>query len=206
MNISSELLDKPKKINLNRLIDIKDPVIRFTETFKDVELWWPNGYGEQKLYAIHVDVIAYDTTYGADRTELTRSSKSIRVGFRKIELVQEKLTNGNSFYFKVNDVPIFMKGSNYIPSHILPEKSEDHERSKLKFNILLFQIFLNNVIPVDFLLKSAKETHQNMIRVWGGGIYESDYFYDMADYYGILIWQDMMFACALYPVNDEFLE
>lgn len=67
---------------------------------------------------------------------------------------------------------------------------------------------LNNIfiILVDFLLKSAMETHQNMIRVWGGGIYESDYFYDMADYYGILIWQDMMFACALYPVNDKFLE
>lgn len=111
-------------------MDPKDPVLKFTETLNDVELWWPNGYGEQKLYAIHVDVAAYDTLFGPERGELTRSSKSIRIGFRTIELVQEKLSDGNSFYFKVNDVPIFMKGSNYIPSHILPEEGEDHDRSK----------------------------------------------------------------------------
>lgn len=125
----SELLKEPKKVNAGLQISPNNTVIEFTETFDNVEVWWPNGYGEQKLYAIHVDVVAYDTVFGAERAELSRSSKSVRVGFRKIELVQEKLSNGNSFYFKVNDLPIFMKGSNYIPSHILPEKSDNHERS-----------------------------------------------------------------------------
>lgn len=80
-----------------------------------------------------------------------------------------------------------MKGTNWIPSHILPEKSFDTEK-------------------VRFLLGTVRDAHMNMIRVWGGGIYETDYFYDLADEYGILIWQDMMFACAMYPVFEEFLE
>lgn len=79
-----------------------------------------------------------------------------------------------------------MKGTNWIPLHILPEKSANKSR-------------------LEFYFKTMKSSHMNMIRVWGGGIYESDYFYNLADEYGILIWQDMMFACAMYPVFDEFL-
>lgn len=79
-----------------------------------------------------------------------------------------------------------MKGTNWIPAHILPEHSFD--RSK-----------------VDHLLTAMADAHMNMARVWGGGIYETDYFYDRADELGILIWQDMMFACAMYPVFDDFL-
>lgn len=80
-----------------------------------------------------------------------------------------------------------MKGTNWIPAHILPEKSFDTEK-------------------IRFLMQSVRDSHMNMIRIWGGGIYETDYLYDLADEYGILIWQDMMFACAMYPVFDEFLE
>lgn len=81
---------------------------------------------------------------------------------------------------------MFMKGSNWIPTDVIPERGGDMRRIK-------------------HLLKAAKDAHMNMLRVWGGGVYESDYFYQLADEYGILIWQDLMFACAMYPVFDEFL-
>lgn len=93
---------------------------------------------------------------------------------------------GLSFYFEVNGHPLFMKGSNWIPADILPERSADRRR-------------------VKYLLKAARDANMNMLRVWGGGVYESDYFYELADEYGILIWQDLMFGCAMYPVFDEFL-
>lgn len=79
-----------------------------------------------------------------------------------------------------------MKGTNWIPLHILPEKGADWSQ-------------------LEFYFKAMKASHMNMIRVWGGGVYESDYFYDLADENGILIWQDMMFACAMYPVFEDFL-
>lgn len=93
---------------------------------------------------------------------------------------------GLSFYFEVNGHPMFMKGSNWIPSDVLPEKSASRDRIK-------------------FLLGAARDAHMNMLRVWGGGVYESDYFYEVADEYGILIWHDFMFACAMYPVYENFL-
>lgn len=96
------------------------------------------------------------------------------------------LDSGLSFYFKVNNVPIFAKGSNIIPISILPEKGQNEK-------------------SVRFLLQSAKDVHMNMLRVWGGGVYESDYFYDTADEMGIMIWQDIMFACSMYPTDEEFL-
>lgn len=92
-----------------------------------------------------------------------------------------------TFYFKVNGVAIFAKGSNWIPANILPEQGTDAKR-------------------VRFLLESARDVHMNMLRVWGGGVYESDEFYEIADELGILIWQDFMFACSMYPVDESFLK
>ena len=86
----------------------------------------------------------------------------------------------------MNDHPIFAKGSNEIPVNILPEKGLDQA-------------------SIKFLMQSARDVHMNMLRVWGGGVYESDYFYDLADEYGLIIWQDFMFACAMYPADDAFL-
>lgn len=153
-----------------------------------VKTWWPNGYGSQALYGLQ---IKWEDSRVNQVTSRERgffsASKEIRIGFRSVELVQEKMDNGLSFYFKVNGVPIFMKGSNWIPSHILPEKSS--EKDKIKE-----------------LLLAARDANMNMLRVWGGGVYESDYFYALADEYGILIWQDMMFACAMYPADDVFLD
>lgn len=140
-------------------------------------MWWPNGYGQQNLYTLKTKVVT-----GYDNTQ-----RSVRVGFRTVELVQEPLKKGRTFYFRINGIPIFAKGSNWIPSSIFPELSAKEE-------------------TVKHLLESAKETHMNMLRVWGGGLYESDLFYEMADEYGIMIWQDFMFACAMYPSSNSFLE
>ena len=139
------------------------------------ELWWPNGLGEQPLYAIEVRLV----------DEKSVDSKITKVGLRDIELVRDPDSMGTSFYFKVNGHPVFMKGANYIPQDIFltRPKSEDYA----------------------FLLKSAKESNMNMIRVWGGGIYELDEFYTLCDEYGLLVWQDFMFACAVYPGDSAFL-
>lgn len=95
--------------------------------------------------------------------------------------------NGLTFYISVNHVPVFMKGSNWIPSHILPERA-------------------NNPRTIRRLLTDVRDAHMNMLRVWGGGLYESDELYALADEMGILIWQDMMFACAMYPAYPAFLK
>lgn len=87
----------------------------------------------------------------------------------------------------MNNVIIFAKGSNWIPANILPEKGYNKKN-------------------IHYLLQSVKKANMNMLRVWGGGVYESDYFYEIADKLGILIWQDFMFACALYPVDKNFIE
>lgn len=119
------------------------------------------------------------------------SQKEISFGFRTVELIQEPVSmnnpnDGYTFNFRINGVDLFAMGSNWIPSSILPEQS-------------------NNVAHIRYLLQSAKDANMNMLRVWGGGLYESDEFYKMADEMGIMIWHDFMFACALYPTDEEFL-
>ncbi|KAG5671762.1 hypothetical protein PVAND_001941 [Polypedilum vanderplanki] len=154
----------------------------------DVNYWWPNGFGKQNLYQFKVkwkDERANDVSF---HTKLYYfAEKSINLGFRTIELVQDRMDNGLSFYFRINGIDIFMKGSNWIPAHILPEKLED-------------------TTAVKELLQAARDANLLMLRIWGGGVYESDYFYNLADEYGILIWQDMMFACAMYPADEKFLK
>lgn len=149
-----------------------------------VNLWWPNGFGAQQLYDFKLrweDVRLNSVDFFSRPFLIT--NKAIQIGFRTIELVQDQMDNGLSFYFRVNKIPIFMKGSNWIPAHILPEKSV-------------------NQAKVTELLEAARDAKMNMLRVWGGGVYESELFYELADRFGILIWQDMMFACAMYPTGD----
>lgn len=138
--------------------------------------WWPNGYGDQKLYNLNITLT----------TPKNRETKTKRIGFRTVKLIQKPLTTGLSFYFEINSIPIFAKGSNMIPASIFPSKSE-------------------NKTLREHLLRYTKEANMNMLRIWGGGIYETDYFYDIADEYGIMIWQDFMFACSMYPTTNEFL-
>ncbi|KAK9309394.1 hypothetical protein QLX08_000885 [Tetragonisca angustula] len=142
-----------------------------------VNEWWPNGYGNQTLYSLTVTAA----------TSADVKQKIIHVGFRTVKLIQKPLKVGLSFYFQVNNVPIFAKGSNFIPASIFPELTAKTD-------------------TIKHLLRSAKEANMNMLRVWGGGLYESELFYNIADEYGIMIWQDFMFACGMYPTTREFLE
>jgi beta-mannosidase len=139
------------------------------------KLWWSNGLGEAHLYNIKGKLLI-----GSRLVE-----KSERIGIRTLELVRNKDDKGTSFYFKLNGVPVFMKGANYIPNDIFPARVTDE--------------MYKNVIH------TAKISNLNMLRVWGGGIYESDRFYDLCDENGLLVWQDFMFACAMFPGDEAFL-
>ena len=142
------------------------------------ELWWPAGQGAQPLYTVRVELL------GA--SDQTADVWSRRIGLRRLELVRDKDAIGESFYFRVNGRPIFAKGANWIPDHS----------------------FVNECTRETYAdrLRSATEAHMNMMRVWGGGIYEHEDFYDLCDELGLLVWQDFMFACWLYPGSPEFCE
>jgi beta-mannosidase len=140
--------------------------------------WWTHNLGNPYLYNFVVELADEDTVF---------DSRTIRMGLRTIEVIQDDDSIGRAFYFKLNGVPVFMKGANYIPGDaLLPRRTAK---------------------DFDNLLESAKAVNMNMIRVWGGGIYEEDHFYDRCDEMGLLVWQDLMFACSMYPGNDpEFFE
>ena len=146
----------------------------------DVEnprLWWCAGMGEQPLY---------DFTIEVKKGTQTIEKQDIRLGIRSIELITQKDEKGESFYFKLNGKPVFAKGANYIPQDIFQDRVDPNHTKRL----------LDDVVGANM----------NMLRVWGGGIYEDDTFYQLCDARGILVWQDFMYACALYPGNGQFLK
>ncbi len=139
-------------------------------------LWWTNGLGKPYLYRFSVDMVK-----NGKRVD----KKSLRYGIRSLQIVQKPDSAGSSFYVKLNGVPVFMKGANYIPQdNFLPRVSREKYRE---------------------VIHTAKRLHMNMLRVWGGGIYENDEFYNLCDENGILVWQDFMFACSFYPGDSAFL-
>ena len=140
------------------------------------KLWMPNGWGNQHLYEITAQIII--------ENEIV-AEKSHKVGLRNIRVVNEEDKDGKSFYFEVNGEPMFAKGANYIPGEIMNTLQDDNYYDKLFENITA--------------------ANMNMIRVWGGGFYEDDKFYELADEKGILIWQDFMFGCTPYPHDESFL-
>ncbi|XP_071481177.1 beta-mannosidase-like [Diadema antillarum] len=144
------------------------------------ETWWPHGYGSQPLYPMTVSL---KTTKSSEV-----SQRNLRVGFRTVQLVQEKIANstGLSFYFRINNKAIFIKGSNWIPADAFQERITPERLSRL--------------------LQSAVDANMHALRVWGGGIYEQDRFYELCDEMGIILWQDFMFACAMYPTDEDFLQ
>lgn len=139
-------------------------------------LWWPNGLGEAFLYP-------FTATLRDDAGVIDRAMT--RVGLRTIRVRNEPDAIGECFEVEVNGRRTFMKGANYIPS----------------------DSFLERVTPERYrqLFRDAVDANMNMLRVWGGGTYESDLFHDLADEHGILIWQDFMFSCTLYPSDPAFL-
>ena len=141
---------------------------------KNPQLWWPNGMGEQPLYEVTVDLF-----HGAEA--LDHSTR--RIGLRTLRLDRHADTWGESFQFVVNGVPFFAKGANWIPA----------------------DAFVTRMTRVEYarLIKAAAVANMNMLRCWGGGIYENDAFYDLCDEYGLCVWQDFMFACSVYPTFDD---
>jgi beta-mannosidase len=109
-----------------------------------------------------------------------------KIGLRKLELITDKDKVGSRFAFKVNDREVFCKGANWIPADALPSNATPELTRKL--------------------LQAAKDANMNMVRVWGGGYYEKDFFYEICDELGLLVWQDFMFSCSLYPSTEEFLD
>jgi beta-mannosidase len=143
----------------------------------DPKLWWPNGYGEQNLYQLKI-MLETETS--------VLDSREYQIGLRTIELKREPDEWGESFTFVVNGVPVFAKGADWIPADSFPTRITDAQ--------------------LEYLIKSAADAHMNMLRVWGGGLYESESFYDLCDRYGLLVWQDFTFACGIYPEDDAFAE
>jgi len=161
-------------------IDAKAGIASYSLSFYiyNPELWWSNGMGKAHLYSLKGEVRS---------GSILCDTNFVNIGLRSLKLVQKPDSMGKSFYFEINGVPVFAKGANYIPN----------------------DVFLNRVKPenYEYIIKSAVEANMNMLRVWGGGIYENDIFYDLCDKYGIMIWHDFMFACSMYPGDSlPFLE
>jgi|LSQX01.1.fsa_nt_gb beta-mannosidase len=140
------------------------------------ERWMPTGWGKQHLYDFTAKII-HDNQTIAEKTQ--------QIGLRKIRLVYEPDEYGKKFYFEVNDIPLFAKGANYIPGEIMTSQQDE--------------------AFYDRLFENVTAANMNFLRIWGGGIYENDYFYRLADEKGILIWQDFIFGCTPYPSDDPFL-
>lgn len=140
-------------------------------------LWWPNGMGEQHLYTY--SVIVHDRQY--------EQQSVVRHGLRTIDLIREPDSIGESFAFIVNGKPFFARGADWIPA-------SSYEGT----------LCANGDVYCR-LLNDCRDAHMNMVRVWGGGIYEHDDFYNLCDDLGLLVWQDFMFACNLYPADKAFL-
>jgi beta-mannosidase len=141
------------------------------------DLWWPAGMGEQNLYRVRVDVY--------ERGQLLDTMEK-RIGLRTLTLEQKDDEWGKCFRFSANGVPFFAKGGNWIPADSFPPRV-----TRLKY---------------ETLLRGCVEANMNMLRVWGGGIYESPDFYDLCDELGLVVWQDFMFACAMFPGDEAFLK
>lgn len=150
-------------------------------TITDPELWWTyelSGKAEQPLYEISAAVVS-----GGKEVDST----SKKIGIRKIELNREKDEYGRNFQFRLNGVPLFIKGTNYIPPDSFITRFTSDK--------------------LEYLIDTALFSNINMIRIWGGGYYESDEFYNLCDKKGILVWQDFQFACQAYPFFDnDFLD
>jgi beta-mannosidase len=180
-------LHGPGTHQLEALLSVQNP-----------ELWWPAGYGTQPLYTLEAAIEPLDT---ADKAAVQRPQGTTepvrpstpglqrafkRIGFRQLQVITEADEAGKSMTFRVNGRDIWAKGANWIPLDALPgRQTADRYRQ---------------------LLQAMVQANMNMVRVWGGGQYEREIFYDLCDELGLLVWQDMMFSCSTYPATADFLE
>ncbi|KAJ1565702.1 hypothetical protein HK096_011578 [Nowakowskiella sp. JEL0078] len=142
------------------------------------EIWWPLGYGKQSLYKISATLVGEQDLHTVEKN----------FGIRKCKLVQRPLLDqpGTSFFFEINHKRIFGGGANWIPADSLITRISDER--------------------YEAWIKLMADGNFSMVRVWGGGVYESDLFYDLCDKYGLMVFQDFMFACGSYPAHDAFLK
>ncbi len=145
-------------------------------TIDNPKFWWPHNLGEPYLYEVDIKL-----RKGAVVTD----NLKVNHGVRNVSLISDDDQYGQSFYFMINGIPVYMKGANYIPQHSLQNRVTNAH--------------------YENLLQDVVDANMNMLRVWGGGIYENNIFYDLCDRKGILVWQDFMYACAMYPGDEPFL-
>lgn len=176
VELSEDGADKPLQTKLCKTN--ADGVAAVDFVIENPKLWWPNDYGDQPLYIVRTTLLDED---GTSLESITR-----RIGLRTLTISQEKDEWGNEFAFCVNGVKIFTRGGNYIPDDCLYTRITEKK--------------------LDYILESCRRAHFNCVRVWGGGYYLSDAFYDLCDEKGLIVWQDLMYACNVYDVTDAFAE
>ena len=177
--ISVKIINHNNKETFISKIEISPEQTEYTIPFnvENPKLWWTHNLGIPFLYDIDVELL---------NDGYKKESFSKKLGIRSIKLISEKDSIGEGFYFKLNGKPVYMKGANYIPQNIFLPEVDQEDYSNL----------INDVV----------DANMNMLRVWGGGVYEADFFYQLCDLKGVLVWQDFMFACAMYPGDEAFLE
>lgn len=176
VELSEDGADKPLQTKLCKTN--ADGVAAVDFVIENPKLWWPNDYGDHPLYIVRTTLLDED---GTSLESITR-----RIGLRTLTISQEKDEWGNEFAFCVNGVKIFTRGGNYIPDDCLYTRITEKK--------------------LDYILESCRRAHFNCVRVWGGGYYPSDAFYDLCDEKGLIVWQDLMYACNVYDVTDAFAE
>ena len=176
VELSEDGADKPLQTKLCKTN--ADGVAAVDFVIENPKLWWPNDYGDQPLYIVRTTLLDED---GTSLESITR-----RIGLRTLTISQEKDEWGNEFAFCVNGIKIFTRGGNYIPDDCLYTRITEKK--------------------LDYILESCRRAHFNCVRVWGGGYYPSDAFYDLCDEKGLIVWQDLMYACNVYDVTDAFAE
>ena len=176
VELSEDGADKPLQTKLCKTN--ADGVAAVDFVIENPKLWWPNDYGDQPLYIVRTTLL--------DEAGTSLESITRRIGLRTLTISQEKDEWGNEFAFCVNGVKIFTRGGNYIPDDCLYTRITEKK--------------------LDYILESCRRAHFNCVRVWGGGYYPSDAFYDLCDEKGLIVWQDLMYACNVYDVTDAFAE
>lgn len=168
---------KPDGNKIEKCVNPLSSVENITLDIDQPELWWPHGLGSQPLYTVYFELV---------ENSVLLDSRTLRIGLRTISISQKDDLWGKSFAIMVNGVEIFAMGANYIPEDNIIARCSKEKTEKL--------------------IKSCIDANFNIIRVWGGGYYPEDYFFDLCDEYGLIVWQDLMFACSAYIMTEEFRE